>query len=90
MDQAGHAEVRGLSVSQPHPRLPSHGHPAVRTSAGGMGESHRPRCLSLRDTFHAAHQGLPDLSADEEPESGAAIAGAHQARKHRALPRHRS
>ena len=41
------------------PRLPSHGHPAVRTSAGGMGEGHRPRCLSLRDTFHAAHQGLP-------------------------------
>lgn len=90
VDQAGPAEGRGLFLSQPDPQLPSHGHPAVCTSAGGMGEGHRSRCLSLWDAFHAAHQGLADLSADEEPASGAVIAWAHQARKHCALPRHRS
>ena len=38
VDLAGQAEVRGLSLSQPHPQLTSLGHPAVRTSAGRVGE----------------------------------------------------
>ena len=40
-----------------------------------MGEGHRPRCISLRDAFHAAHQGLADLSADEELESRQLLLG---------------
>mgnify|MGYP001571076545 CR=1 FL=1 len=61
----------------------------ARVLGGWVHACHRPRCISLWDAFHAAHQGLADLSADEEPEGGAAITWAHQARKHRALPRHR-
>lgn len=55
----------------------------------GVGKCHRPRCISLRYAFHAADQGLVELSADEEPESGAAIAWTRQVQEHRTLPRYR-
>jgi site-specific recombinase XerC len=35
MDQAGQAQVRGLSLSQPPPQFTALGDSAIRTSAGG-------------------------------------------------------
>ena len=61
-------------------------HATVRTAGIGVGQRHRPRPAQVRDAFHAADQGDPDLQANGESESGPAIAGPHQDRKHRPLP----
>lgn len=69
VDQADQAEIRRLSLFQPHPQLIPFGYAVERALAGGVGEGRRSRCIRVGHAFFASHQGLTDLPADEEPAS---------------------
>jgi hypothetical protein len=62
---------------------------AVFTDRRGLGEVDWARPGGLRHPYAAAHRSHADLPADQESPDGSALAGAHQARKHRQIPRDR-
>ena len=63
-------------------------HSAIRAAPVGLDRKHRPRSEALWHTFAASNKGNADLSPDRKSTSRAALARAHQNRKHRQIPRH--
>src|SRR5437879_12739894 len=79
---ARRAEARRLPVPEPAAGVASCFYASVRSDCPELGEPDRARFSCLWNAHAAAHQGLPDLSSNEESPSSAIAAWAYQAREH--------
>jgi hypothetical protein len=89
VDQGGGADVRGLPVSEPHPRLAAPRHSSPRAHSRELGQGARSRPGGIRHAFDETNQGDSHLSSHEESTGRSAVARAFQARIDSAISGHR-